>query len=153
MKAHLHVDLQKFFPIGWADTQESIVTDYRQKGSFSILLHPDRTTRNIAMASIERHISSKCSPGMKPLGATYLQSIATSAMRCAAPPPGSSLACHSLHGFHQYKYRILSIGLCLIQTGTTIIFPFLFVPCFFLLPYCSKTLSTILTKVVVDLYL
>lgn len=46
-----------------------------------------------------------------------------------------------------------SIGQCLLQTGVDIIFPFLFVPCFFLLPYCSKTSCTILIKIVVDLYL
>lgn len=33
MKVSLHVNLKKICPIDWANIQESIILDYRQKGS------------------------------------------------------------------------------------------------------------------------
>jgi hypothetical protein len=68
MIVHLHVDLQKICPMGWANTQESNITDYRQKGSFFTQSRPVRTMRNTAMANIRRYIKSKSNPGTKALG-------------------------------------------------------------------------------------
>jgi hypothetical protein len=46
-------------PIEWANTQELIITEYRQKGSFFAQSHHVQTMRNKAMARVEKHISSK----------------------------------------------------------------------------------------------
>jgi len=49
MKYHLHVDLKDIYPIRWANTEELILIDYRQKETFLAKSQPVRKIGTIAM--------------------------------------------------------------------------------------------------------
>lgn len=69
MQVHLHVDLSEICPIGWADTQVSILTDYRQKGVFFCPITSCQSNEGNSNNKHEKaqQLQEESTPGPKPL--------------------------------------------------------------------------------------
>jgi hypothetical protein len=89
LKKKKRVHLQEFCSTEWANTQEAIITEYRQKGSFFAQPHHVRTMRNTAMTHKRSRSATRSNPGTKPLGSPIR------AMQNSEPFPRSSLVYYS----------------------------------------------------------